>query len=582
MIAAGELFAGRYRLGETSPSVAFVESYSAVDQTLNRPVVVTIVTERFSRNPAFAAEFLRHAQATLPLVHASIARTYDVGTDPISGRVFTVAEHVSGQSLHATLKSRALTVSEAAEVLTQVGDALDFSSQRGVHHLGLSPRDIWITPTGRAKVSGFGLFSLAASTAPSADLLASTVRGSGYFSPEHIHGKPLGESADVYALGLILSEALCRRPTWDRNLTGESLLLRASARPVLPGSVLSGIPPGIDALIENATEPDPTARLQTCRAFVSALAPFLPVQEPVVSLPLVVPSSREAANTATPSVAPAATAGTMAAPGIDPALAEVFPPDVLSTQPFTSSEFNAGRSRGRFVASLFSAVGVVLAISLGILWLVSALPANVIPSTSRPVPSVVGNSYDEAAKQIAAVGLRALRSDVVDGTVAVGNVVSVSPPAGTKIEIGSTVTVKVSSGGQSAAVPNLTGIAISAAQALLAKNGFTVGTIVPANGGTALKDTVLSSSPVAGELVPVGSIINLTISNGKVSIPNLVGKTVTEATATLTGPLIGITPSLVASTTCAASSPTTVKSQSVAPGDVAAGTKITLTYCSGP
>ena len=573
------MFAGRYRLGESVPSVAFVEAFEAIDQTLSRPVVVSIVTEHFSSNPAFVSEFIAQTRAAMGLVHASIAQTFDVGTDAATGRAFVVSESVVGETLHNRLKSRALSLSEVADVLTQASSALSFAHARGTRHLGLSPKALSITSTGRVKIGGFGLSSLTSSTAPSADLLAATVGGSGYLAPEQILRSSIGDSTDVYALGLILSEALCRRPTWDKSLTGDALVLRASTAPVLPGTVMPEIPPSVDAIIGSATLADQSRRTATAADFASALASFSSAHTPLVGIPVTVPVAAGSPDTA----AAAAGSGTDGAivPGVDPALATLFPSDSLSTNPFTAAEFNAGRSRRRFVGSLLVAVASVLVIAVGVLWVVSALPANVIPSTLRPVPGVVGYTYDEASKAITDVGLRPLRVETVDASAAPGTVISVSPSVGTRIEIGSSVSVNVSAGGKTIALPNVTGMTSLAAQALLIKSGFVIGTLTPANSGSALKDTVISSKPSVGEVVPSGTTVDLVVANGKVTIPNLVGKSVTDATAILTGPTIGLTPKLVAVTTCAASNPAKVKSQSLSPGDAPAGSSITLTYCSG-
>jgi hypothetical protein len=56
---------------------------------------------------------------------------------------------------------------------------------------------------------------------------------------------------------------------------------------------------------------------------------------------------------------------------------------------------------------------------------------------------------------------------------------------------------------------------------------------------------------------------------------------VTEATSILTSAEVGLSPTLKADTSCRATSPATVKFQSAGPGEVASGSKITLTYCTG-
>lgn len=600
MTLAGELFAGRYRVGSERPDFAFLDSVEALDEKLHRRVVITTVKERFASNAAFVEKFATHARAGLSLVHPAIARTYDVGTDPTSGKLYMITELVAGQSLHDRLKEGALTTHTAAALLRQVATGLDYASGQGRHHLGLSPRKIWITPAGRAVVSGLSMSALASDTAPTADFLASASNTSGYLAPEQILGGATGESTDVYALGVTLSEALCARPTWDRNLRGEALTARATMTPVLPGSVVVTVPAEIDALISLATQPEVSARSVTLAQMAETLERHITPTIEVPQAPVIVSSSADlptelltaadlsAAGIQSASSTPAsaassspADAGAAVKPGINPNMAKLFPAASLSDAPFTLAEFTAGREPKRFVALLSIMVGIVVALAVAILVIVSALPANVIPNTTRAVPGVVGYSYDEAAQAIKDAGLVPVKTETASASMAAGKVISVSPAVGTKLEIGAKVTVSISLGAKSGTIPDVTGMSLAAAQKLITQAGFVVGTVSQVANGASVKGTVISTKPAAGENAPALTKIDFFEASGKVTIPSLLGKTVTEATSILTGSEIGITPTLKADTSCRASSPATVKSQSAGPGEVASGSKITLTYCTG-
>jgi serine/threonine protein kinase len=568
---SGSFFAQRYRVGSERPDVAFVDSFDAVDEKLSRRVIITRVKERFSSNQPFVDKFVRQGRLSLGLAHPALARTYDVGVDEASGEAYLVSELPGGDSLHEILKRGALGADRAAKILRQIAQALAFASGRGIHHFGLTPKNIWVTADDRAILSGLAVGALAAETAPTADFLASAIGTSGYLAPEQILGQSPSEATDVYALGLILSQALCGRPTWDRSLRGTALTERAQLRPVLPGTVMPSVPAELDELIRAATEPLVSARTLSLDDIVSRLEAFVtPTHEiPEVVAPYLPPT--EAMSVAEARVEP----------GINPRLAKLFPASSLSTREFTSAEFNAGRSPKGFRSLLAIAVGSVVGLATLILIVVSAMPANVIPSTSRTVPNVVGYTYEQATSAISDSGLKAVRQDKTDPTVPAGSVISVSPAPGTKLEIGSSVGVTVSLGAKTSVIPNVVGTALSAAQKILQDAGFVVGVVTEVANGSVVKGAVATSDPAAGQTLPAGSTVNLTVANGKVTIPNLVGKSVAEATNILGAPAIGLTPNLTADPGCAASSPVTVSAQSAGPGDVARSAGITLTYCTG-
>jgi beta-lactam-binding protein with PASTA domain len=109
--------------------------------------------------------------------------------------------------------------------------------------------------------------------------------------------------------------------------------------------------------------------------------------------------------------------------------------------------------------------------------------------------------------EIEAAGLKCLQTTVCSNTVPEGSVISLSPPAGTGVQPGSTVNLKISSGGCTLAVPNATSCAQIEAAGLVCETSTVCNNTIPAGG-------VISQNPAPGTLVEPGSTVTLVISSG--------------------------------------------------------------------
>ena len=172
--------------------------------------------------------------------------------------------------------------------------------------------------------------------------------------------------------------------------------------------------------------------------------------------------------------------------------------------------------------------------------------------------------------------------DEPNAKVPLGAVIRVDPDANKEVDIGTRITVYVSSGLSEVTIPDVGGMTLEEATAELKKLGLVVGVSVKGNSATIPQGMVVATTPVGGATLKTGSTVDLVISSGQVTIPDFTGMTVDAAAGILSGSDISITPSLQADTACLVSERgIVVTSQSVAPGDIPAGTPITLTYCAG-
>ena len=165
--------------------------------------------------------------------------------------------------------------------------------------------------------------------------------------------------------------------------------------------------------------------------------------------------------------------------------------------------------------------------------------------TTVSVPSLHNRSEADALALLEQSGLAAgQRSEQSSESVAAGNVISQGIEAGTTVNAGTAVSYVVSTGSsvKMTTVPNLHGATQSAAETLLSAYNLKIGTVSQEFDDSAPAGTVIWQSESAGASVQEGTVVNITLSRGQdlVTVPNIVGKSQTEAIQMLTDS--GLTP----------------------------------------
>jgi serine/threonine-protein kinase len=178
--------------------------------------------------------------------------------------------------------------------------------------------------------------------------------------------------------------------------------------------------------------------------------------------------------------------------------------------------------------------GAIVGIVLVVLALLAAGAAvwYFTEGSQTTVPSLEGRTVDDA---LARLDEADLDSDVVteQSDEPEGRVFAQSPGAGTEVDEGSTVTIRVSSGTGTTAVPNAVGLGEAEARDRLVGAGFEVETEEVFSDREA--GTVVSQSPAAGAQAADGDTVTIQVSKGtgQVDVPNVVGLSRGEAQAQL-------------------------------------------------
>jgi len=208
------------------------EVFRALDTRLNRPVAI-----KQSHGP-FSDRFHSEARAISALNHPNVCTLYDVGPD------YLVMELVEGDTLAARLSRGNLSLDQAVRVGVQVAEALAAAHAKGIVHRDLKPANIMLAKTG-AKVLDFGLAKV---TGPAADTVLATqgiVGTPAYMAPEQLAGGQADARTDIFALGLVLHEAITGR----RVLVGHG---------VVPA--FDGVPERLAHVVERCLAVDPDSR----------------------------------------------------------------------------------------------------------------------------------------------------------------------------------------------------------------------------------------------------------------------------------------------------------------------------------
>lgn len=236
----GDVFARRYEVGAVIGGGTFGLVYDAFDRTGRRRVVLKEVRPSWRHKPEFATQVLEEARILLRVSDPHLVRF--VALERAGEGHVLVLEHVEGETLRERMARGPLSGAEASAIAAGVLQALSVLHREGILHRDVKPENIVLHPQAGAVLLDLGSALPAGSgTKPAATVHPGTP---GYMSPEALRGARLSPASDLYALGVVLREALGPEPP-------------AEWAPVL----------------SRATAPDPDARFATAEAFRAALPP---------------------------------------------------------------------------------------------------------------------------------------------------------------------------------------------------------------------------------------------------------------------------------------------------------------------
>lgn len=570
------ILAGRYEVGELIGRGGMAEVHIGHDTRLGRTVAIKILRSDLARDPSFLARFRREAQAAAALNHPAIVAVYDTGedtfTDPtgaVSHVPFIVMEYVEGHTVRDILRDgQAVPIEEAIEITSGVLSALEYSHHAGIVHRDIKPANVMLTPTGAVKVMDFGIARAVADSAATMTQTQAVIGTAQYLSPEQARGETVDARSDLYSAGCLLFELLTGRPPFIGDSPVAVAYQHVRETAPAPSSIASDVPEVLDRICAKALAKERDHRYASAAEFRADLEAA--ARGGHVAAPALAAAGLAAA---TQVMSPQTAEATQVMPGSAPAWA---PTAIEPTDPDADGEDEEEGKSKKWLWITLSVVGV-LAIA-GLIWvLLQGNQSDQPPQVT--IPSVAGQAEADATTRLQDLNLEVRRVEEPSTSVAAGMVTKTDPAEGTSVDEGSTVALYVSTGPDSASVPDVSGMSQEQARDQLEAAGFQVGNVTSENSADQPADRVLRTEPGAGEAVDAGSEITLIVSSGQVDLPNLVGQPQADAQATLSDLKLS---AVIQTEETADADPGTVIRQDRAAGPVPQGTTITLTVAAAP
>ncbi len=270
-----QVVAGRYQLLRKIGSGGMGAVYLAKQLGVGKQVALKFLPTHLSDDPQLRKRFEREAALTLEVSHPGAAQLLDTGVDE-DGHLYLAFEYVEGDDLSTLLdREGALAFADAQEIVCKVAETLAFAHAKGVVHRDIKPENIRVRRDlagWHVKVLDFGIARVMDEMATRLTMEGGVAGTPRYMAPEQISAGSVDARTDVYALGLVLFEALSGREAFDRDNTSQ--LLWAQLNDPVP--LLRDVQPlrdypALDALIAQACAKEPGERIQTMQALVTEL-----------------------------------------------------------------------------------------------------------------------------------------------------------------------------------------------------------------------------------------------------------------------------------------------------------------------
>jgi tetratricopeptide (TPR) repeat protein len=263
----GDQAVGRYRYIEQIGSGGMGVVHKVYDLKSQTIVAMKILRESLTGSSKAIDRFFREARIAATFTHPNIVNIFDYNINSVYGKSYISMEFVDGPSLRGIIEERfsvssELTAEYIAEILDytyQLCDALETTHTKGIIHRDIKPDNVMITSDGVVKITDFGIVHIEAATFTPTGALIGTPR---YMSPEQVRGGRVDCRSDIYAVGIIVYEALLGTPPF---ISGDVAYQHVNVPPPPPRAVNPAIPEPVEEIILHCLEKDPSRRYQRAK-----------------------------------------------------------------------------------------------------------------------------------------------------------------------------------------------------------------------------------------------------------------------------------------------------------------------------
>lgn len=479
----GKVLDDRYELVEFIGKGGMALVYRALDRRTGHSVAVKILKPEYVQDAEFCGRFEREAMAASKMSHHNIVNLLDVGQD--GNLRYLVMEYVDGRTTLKDViqKKGSLPPTIAAQIALRILSALQHAHKNGIIHRDIKPQNILVHSEGLIKVGDFGIARVVGyNTITTDDVVMGSVH---YFSPEQAKGETVTAASDLYSVGVVMYEMLTGRPPFDGETPVAIAMQHIGSKPQPISELNPAVPPALERVVEKAMEKRPERRYQSALEMAQDVQRAM--QEPD---------------------------GTWLGR--------------LPDQPISSLEQHSGntdrqppvRTR-QWILTRVAVVGMIVLVLAGMIYGGFLIYDQVVNTTEAPY--CLDETEADAQRLITRAGLNCEISRTSDNLKAAGYVIMQSPEFGTTMRKNETVFLTISTGPEEQAIPAIEGMDVESARSELERFGFTLLALPERILSASPWDTVMDQTPKADEMMPSGYVVQVKLSGGSVTLPNLVG-----------------------------------------------------------
>lgn len=266
MLRRGMFLADRYEIMDRIGTGGMSDVYRAKCHKLNRFVAIKVLKQEFSEDKTFVSKFNIEAQSAAGLMHPNIVNVYDVGDE--NGIHYIVMELVEGITLKKYIEKKGrLSSKEAISIAIQVAQGIEAAHSHHIVHRDIKPQNIIISKDGKVKVTDFGI----ARAATSQTINSSAMGSVHYISPEQARGGYSDEKSDIYSFGITLYEMLTGTVPFDGDSTVAVAVQHIQDEIPPASSVVDDIPISVDKIVTKCTQKKTERRYQSATELIADL-----------------------------------------------------------------------------------------------------------------------------------------------------------------------------------------------------------------------------------------------------------------------------------------------------------------------